>query len=83
MLMGENGRLINVVQVDQDERSRGELVRVKLKLGDVEVEVESPPDRISDVVARIVEGISHAGPPRRSAPRPRPPPGRAARPAGA
>jgi hypothetical protein len=68
MLMGENGRLINVVQVDQDERSRGELVRVKLKLGDMEVEVESPPDRISDVVARIVEGISHAGPPRAERP---------------
>ena len=56
--MDTNGRVINLAQVEQDERSPGEKVRVKLRRGDVEIEVESPVDRVSEVIARVVEGLS-------------------------
>ncbi|MGC8555651.1 MAG: hypothetical protein ACP5NG_01360 [Conexivisphaera sp.] len=50
-------------------------MRVRLRRGDVEIEVESPVDRVSEVVARIVEGLART--PRREVP-PQPP----ARPVG-
>jgi hypothetical protein len=56
--MGSDGRVINLAQVEQDETATNERVRVKLRRGDVEIEVESPVERVSEVVAKIMEGLS-------------------------
>lgn len=68
--MDEDGRVINLAQVEQNENLPGDRVRVKLRRGDLEIEVESPVDRVSEVVARIVEGISALPQRRENAPAP-------------
>ena len=52
--------VINVAQVEQV--STVERVKVKLKSGDIEVEIESPIDKITDVVEKVVAGLSRATP---------------------
>ena len=50
--------LINVAQVEQVIKTKEDKVKVKLKRGDLEIEVESTVDRISDVISRVIEGLS-------------------------
>lgn len=50
--------LINVAQVEQIIQTKEDKVKVKLKRGDLEIEVESTVDKISDVISRVIEGLS-------------------------
>ncbi len=58
--MGMDERVINLAQVEQDVSAAGERVKVRLRRGDIEIEVESPVDRVPEVVSKLLEGLSQS-----------------------
>ena len=60
--MGMNERVINVAQVEQLVKApSGDRIKIKLRRGNIEVEIESPIDRVAEVVAKVAEGLVAAG----------------------
>ncbi len=54
-----NERVINVAQVEQLVKAPpGDRIKIKLRKGNIEVEIESPIDRVAEVVAKVAEGLA-------------------------